>query len=120
MKLATFDELEQADDTEYITTEAFGTTLRLGSLNSDDIIEWFEIDGEGRKAEAGLQLLIRSLVDTEGHRVPKEKLPAMLEAFRKKNARTNSRLVKVVLKLNGFDTSKNSLGEAASDDLPTG
>lgn len=122
--IATFDELQQADDSDYIEVEAYGTTVRLGSLNSVDMIEWADSDNDD-KTEAGLRLIVKSLVDEHGEHVPREMFEPMLEAFRKKNARSNTKVIRAALKLNGFgdDEAKNASGEvpySGSDtDSPT-
>ena len=120
MSIASFDEIAQADDTEYAEVEAYGTTVRIGSLNSVDMIEWAEAKDEGRMA-AGLRLIVKSLVDAEGNRVPKDKFEALLASFKLKNARSNTKVINAALKLNGFgaDEAKNDSGEAASEGSAT-
>lgn len=119
--VATFAELEQANDTEYVEVEAFGKTLRLGSLNSADMMEWIE-GNETEKKNAGVTLIVKSLVDKDGKRVPKEKFDELVAAFRNKSAKSNTKVITAALKLNGFerDLSKNDSGVGATVALPTG
>ncbi len=122
MSIASFDEIQKADDTAYVDVEAYGTTVRLGSLNSIDMIEWAEAKDEGKgRMAAGMRLIVKSLVDADGGRVPEEKFEAMLASFQTKNALSNTKVINAALKLNGFgaDEAKNASGEAASEGSAT-
>lgn len=114
--IASFDEIQGADDTEYAEVEAYGKIVRIGSLNSIDMIEWADAKaGDEGKMEAGLRLIVKSLVDADGNRVPEDKFEALLSSFRTKNARSNSKVISAALKLNGFESKpKNPSGEGAS------
>ena len=126
--IATFEELEQANDTEYSEVKAYGKTIRLGSLNSGDMMDWVQSNEDEdtmgapkRSQDAGLRLIVRSLVDKDGKRVPKEKFDAMVESFRNKSARSNGQVIAAALLLNGLNRApaKNDSGEGVSGDSPT-
>jgi hypothetical protein len=115
-----FDKVLAANDTEYDEVEAYGIKVRIGSLDSADMIEWIEDnDVPAKKREAGLRLLVKSLVDDEGNRVPKERFEEFLESFRHKNAQANGRVIKKILVLNGLqkaggvESAKNASGGAS-------
>ena len=122
--IATFEELEQVNDTEYSEVKAYGKTLRLGSLNSGDMMEWVEANDASPKRgqDAGLRLIVQSLVDKDGKRVPKEKFAAMVASFRNKSVKSNGLVIAAALLLNGMNRApaKNGSGEGVSGDLPTG
>lgn len=108
MKIATFVDLEKADGIEYVDVEAYGLLLRLGSLSSGDIIKWNESKGDESKArEAGMRLLVMSIVEgADHHRVPDHDVERWLEVFRRKSERYNSLVIQKVLDLNGLEVTE--------------
>ena len=109
MRIATFEELEKADGIEYDTVEAYGLKLRIGSLSSEDIIKWDESKGDPAKArEAGLRLLVISIVDENGNRVPEDQHERWLGIFRRKSDRYNSAIIQKVFDLNGLNLNASS------------
>jgi len=124
-KVASFEELEKADDTEYDTVEAYGITTRIGSLCSADMIEWVESnDDKDKRKEAGLRILVKSVVDEDGNRIPKDKHEHFLEVFRRKGTKSNGKMVDAILRLNGLRGKgaviPNALSEEATDTSLTG
>lgn len=129
---ASFDEILGANDTKYDYVDAYGKTLRIGSLNSADMIEWLESnDDPAKKRFAGLRLLVKSLVNEAGDRLPGVGEPAKFEEYVKqfsnKDAKANGTVVQAVLKLNGLikpevvaaalknDSSETSTGVSPTD-----
>ena len=125
-KVASFAELEQADGIEFDTVEAYGKTISIGSLSSADMFEWVESNNSEDKTvrrEAGLRLLIKSIVDENRARLPKADHERWLTLFRNKSNKENGKVVAAALKLNGFDKMagvvlKNDSGEASTDASP--
>lgn len=102
-KVLSFADIDGADDIEYDTVPVFGGLVQIGSLNSEDMIEWLEANEDAaKKKEAGLRLIVKSVVDEDKQRVPKDQFEAMLAKFRKKSAVSNGKLVAGILKLNGM------------------
>lgn len=123
-----FDQLEQkeTDEVIYDVVEAHGGLIRIGSLTAGDLIEWMEANEDpAKKREAGLRLLVKSLVGPEeagSPRVPKERFDALLASFRNKSAKGNGKVINAALKLNGIatkDDAKNESGEAATAASPS-
>ena len=125
-KVASFEEIERADDIQYDYVEAYGKTVRVGSLNSDDMIEWMEErEDKEKKRTAGLRLVVRSLVDDQGNRIPKDQREGWITLLGSKDAKSNARVFVVALKLNGLsakgvDYLKNASGEATTVASPSG
>jgi hypothetical protein len=108
------------DDVEYELIDGFkkGEKLRIRSLTAGDIIEWAEASEANEKElkrTAGLRLIVRSLVDENGHRQLTE--VQHLEALRKKNHALTNRVVSAILKHNGMDPKKpdKAVEEAKKD-----
>ena len=124
------DEAIAADNTSYATTDAYGSgkkkKLRLGSLSSKDMIEWLEAnDDPAKRRYAGLRILVKSIVDKDGARIPEDQHEAVIKRFEDKDARANGHAVKAVLDLNGFGATarrlealKNDSGEATTAASP--
>lgn len=129
----TFEELEtnDANCTKFDKVHAYGEekkTVRIGSLNSEDMLEWFEDNEEpAKRKEAGLRLIVKSVVNAKDERIPKENRERFLEIFRKKDAVSNGKLVKAILVLNGMHKKaseveknlKNDSSEVATVASPT-
>lgn len=124
-KVFSFDEMLAVNDTKYDTVEVFGGIQRIGTLCSADMIEWIEDnDIPEKKREAGLRLLVKSLVDGDNNRVPVARREEFLEAYRNKDARSNGKIVRAALELNGLKTKavelKNDSSEAPTGASPSG
>ena len=122
-KFLSVDEIASASDIQYteIDVPEWKGTVRFGSLDAGELIDFIEANDGPSKRNAGLRLLIKSLVDEDGNRIGTDK---HLEAFKKKSARVCSRLVDDILKLNGLDAkgkdvAKNVSGEADGAASPT-
>lgn len=122
-KFLSVDEIVSASDIQYteIDVPEWKGSVRFGSLDAGELIDFIEANDGPSKRNAGLRLLIKSLVDEDGNRIGTDK---HLEAFKKKSARVCSRLVDDILKLNGLDAkgkdvAKNVSGEADTDASPT-
>lgn len=110
---------------EYVTVKAYGGEVRLGSLSSADMMEWFaDNEDAGKKKIAGLRLLVKSLVNEEGDRVPEDEVEEMVKAFEKKDASHNGKVIAEALKLNGMtrkakELLKNDSSETLTDVSPS-
>lgn len=108
------DEIEKAEDIEYAEVEGFapGRPFRIGSLTAGDLIEWSEANEGEAKREAGLRLIVKSLVNSKNERYAASD-PKAIAVLRKKNHKVTERLVTDVLKLNGMNVKKDA--EAKKD-----
>jgi len=97
------DDMLAADDTEYTYVDGWNGRIRIGSLSAGDMIEWTEAN-EDQKRTAGLRLILKSIVDPQGKRIGNEK--KHLELLRQKSHKVTERLVKEILKLNGFNVAE--------------
>lgn len=125
-KVLSFEEL--AEEGNVVTdTVPFGKgELKLASLNSEDMIEWHQDNlDEEKKKLSGFRLLIKSIVDEAGNRIPKERHDEFLAMFRGKDANVIRRAVSKALELNGMRlktdpaNAKNDSGETNTDASPT-
>ena len=104
MGLATFDQLERADGVEYENVEAYGLDLRIGSLTTIALQQW-----EARKKESdferdsGLWLIVFSLVDKQGVRLPEGVHGKWVEILRAKADKDNSNVIQAILELNNLN-----------------
>ena len=123
-KIASFEDMREADGIEYDTVDAYGITVQLGSASSATMIEWSEGNNDpAKKREAGLRLLVKSLVNDNKERVPEDKIEEMMASFRKKSSKENNKVIAKVLTLNGLDKVvkvPNVSSEAPTDGSPTG
>lgn len=122
-KIASFDDiLASKGGTRYVEEKAHGLTFRLGSVSSRDMLQWIEEnDNKDLQKTAGLRLLVKSIVDPDGNRIPEARHDEFIESFRDKDAKENGRLVNAALILNGLrvkkeDDKKDSLGQALKND----
>lgn len=130
-------ELKIVNATRYAEVEAYGVKVAIGSVNSFDMIDWLESnDNPQTKREAGLRLLVKSIVEVvkrddegrivEAKRIPTEDREAFTQAFREKDSKENGKMVSECLKLNGLDRAaakvealKNDSGGASPVASPT-
>lgn len=91
-----------ADDKEYATIPGFksGEVFRIQSLTADDLIIWSETNEGEAKRTAGLRLIIKSLVDSEGKLILNDTHIGVLKT---KSHRITERIVREILKLNGIN-----------------
>ncbi len=123
-----FEELLTANGTKYDTVECHGKVLRLGSLSSADMIAWLRVNSsEGEEGKfAGLDLLVRSIVDKDGGRIPEDRRAEFIESFKNKDSADNRKAIKVARTLNGLDdlaklaqTLGNASGATKTDASPS-
>jgi hypothetical protein len=114
-KVLSFDEYLETPDVRYTEVETARGVVKLGSVSSDDILEWLEEnDKVSNSKNAGLRLLVKSIINPDGSRIPKSKREDAAAALRKQDAFQNGKLVKAALDLNGV-TSRTS-GDSAKND----
>lgn len=127
-KAFSFEQLKNADLVEYDTVPVYGGEQRIGSLTAAQILEWVEEnDDPVKRKEAGLRLIVRSVVDGEDNRIPESEQDTWIGVFKNKNPRQNGILVQRILTLNGLsakakqvvDDAKNASGETSSDASPS-
>jgi hypothetical protein len=92
------------------------------------MIAWLKINSsEGEEGKfAGLDLLVRSIVDKDGARIPEERRAEFIEAFKNKDSADNRKAIKKARSLNGLDdlaklaqSLGNASGEAKTDASPS-
>ena len=99
-KYLSIDDIIGAEDTEFAEVEAWGGVIRLGSLDAGTMLD-FVASNENKAAQrnAGLRLLVNSLVDSNGKRIGTTQ---HIEALRKKHAGKINKVVEQILILNGL------------------
>jgi predicted site-specific integrase-resolvase len=99
--ILSMDEILGSQDVEYATIEGWkaGTKIRIGSLSAGDLIEWTEANEGEAKKTAGLRLIVKSLVDSNGRRIATDR---HLSSLRNMNHKQTERIIKDILKLNGM------------------
>ena len=116
-EMASFEELEAAEGVEYATIKAYGLTFEVGQVSSFDMIEWVESNEDPAKSrEAGLRLLVKSLVDKNRQRIPKADHARMVKVFGNKSNLANGKVIAVILRLNGMDKAAQKLVAALKND----
>jgi hypothetical protein len=90
-------------DVEYTTVQGWNGLIRIGSLTAGDMIEWTEANEGEAKRTAGLRLIVKSLVNSKGERIGRDKHIPMLRA---KSHKVTESIVKAILKLNGFNVKE--------------
>lgn len=98
------DEILAAPDIEYTTVPGWNGLIRIGSLTAGDMIEWTEANDGEAKRTAGLRLIVKSLVNSEGKRIGTDKDISKLRA---KSHKVTEQVVKAILKLNGFNVKED-------------
>ena len=94
------DEMLDAKDIEFAEVEAFGGLVRVGSIEAGQMIEFVEANKGPAKRNAGMRLIIQSLVDAEGNRIGDMK---DLDRWKRRSQKTCNNIVKAVLELNGLN-----------------
>lgn len=121
-ELFTPESLEEANSTRFITIDAYGGKLKLGTLSTADMIEWVDSnEDKNQQRFAGLRLLVKSIVFKDGSRIDPADFDKWLVKMKNKDAKENGKAVAEALKLNGYDTAarlaaKNAQSEAAISD----
>jgi hypothetical protein len=99
----TLDEGLDANAITYRTVAAHGGNYRLGSLTTDELLNWLgESSDKEKKRIAGLRLAVKCICDGEGNRYPEAQIDAVVERFKKKDAVQNKELIKAAMELNGL------------------
>lgn len=103
-ELLTAAQIAAADDVEFKTIPTWVINgkqgySRIRSLSAEDFIVWQEANEGTAKRNAGLRIIIKSLVDKEGNPVGDDK---MLEMLKKKSHRVTDNIIAEILKLNGL------------------
>lgn len=107
------------DNVKYDYVDAYGTTVRIGSVSSADMLEWVEGNQDpAKKKISGLRLLVKSVTDEEGTRYAKEDYDAVVEDFKNKDAQENGKVLAKVLILNGFPVPKDLQDPKATPQNP--
>ena len=117
-KIFTLEELiGDVDGKEYRAIPYGKGQVMIGSLSSADMLTWLESnDDPATRRTAGLRLIARSIVDPTTHaHVPETDYEAVVEKFRKKDARQNGKLVEAILALNGLDRVRTTVDAAKND-----
>lgn len=134
LEVLDLDDLSDVDHTRYdVVKDAYGPSkhMRIGSVNSKDMIEWLEDNDSPNpvvKRESGLRLLVKSYVNKKGERIPEGQREKYMEFFRAKDAQANGTVIAAALVLNGLrkkaanareEAVKNGSGEANPAASPT-
>lgn len=101
---------KETNNTKFDTVEAYGTTVRVGSVSSHDMLEW--LDGnkdEAKKRVSGVRLIVKSITDENGERFPESEQDEVVKDFLNKDAIENGKVLVKVLRLNGFPVPKDLL-----------
>jgi len=109
-KYLSIEEIEAAPDVQYDEVEAWGGTLRIGTISANDMLDFVEANEGPAKKTAGLRLIVKSIVDGEGNRIGSDK---MLTALGKKDSGTINKVVTKILELNGL--SKEAAKKLGND-----
>ena len=93
-KQLSFDQYMEAPDTRFDEIETPRGIVKVGSVSSADILTWFdENDDPVKKHFAGLRLVVKSIVNPDGSRVPEEQREAAVVALSKHDSLENGRLL---------------------------
>jgi len=99
------EDMLAAPDVEYTTIDGWNGKIRIGSLTAGDMIEWAEANEGEAKRTAGLRLIVKSLVNSEGKRIGNERHIPLLRA---KSHKVTESIVRAILKLNGFQIKEDA------------
>jgi hypothetical protein len=98
-----------ATEVQYAYVDGFkkegGRKIRIGSVSAGDMIEWSEANETEAKRTAGLRLITRSLVNSQGVRISSDKDIVKLRTMRHD---VTERIVKEILKLNGMNVKADN------------
>jgi hypothetical protein len=122
-KQLSFAEYLETPDTRFDEVETSRGILKLGSVSSADILEWFdENDDPVKKRFAGLRLVVKSIVNPDGSRIPEEEREAAVQAIAKHDSFENGRLSAACLVLNGLraKVGKGALVKNDQSEVPSG
>jgi hypothetical protein len=131
-KQLSFDEYIAAEDTRYDEVETKTGIMKLGSVSSKDILEWFDENNDPvKKRFAGLRLVVKSIINPDGSRIPEDQREAAVAKLAEHDSFENGRLSQACLALNGLRVKKpdekgalvkdpNGSSEAPSGASPTG
>lgn len=107
-------------ETEYADVKGFtptGPMIRIGSVTAGTMIKWSEGNERGgeEKRNAGIRLVLESLVNKDGHRIGLENMQANILKLRGVRHKEVERIVKDILKLNGMTPKKKDEDEEKND-----
>lgn len=103
--MSLFEALSKQDGLQRDTTEAWGETLYLRTLNADEMIDYAaDEDSPESKRVRGVQLLVASLAEgsVDGPRIPREDQPKFVKLLVTKDFRTLQRVTRLARELNGM------------------
>lgn len=124
-KILSVEEMLATEDIEYRNIPAWGGIVRIGSLSSDEVVDWLEVRNadkdDPRRREAGAMLIVNSLVNEKNERIGR---PQHVAAFRKKSHAMTEKILREIVKMNGLGGKeiadrKNDSGEAPSAASPS-
>lgn len=106
-KVLSLEEILAQEDVEYTTVPAYkdGEFYRIRSITAEDMLEWTETKNEEEKKIAGLRLLVRSLVDSNGNRIADDQ---HIPAFKRKSYKQTQRIVTAILAHNEMTPAKDA------------
>jgi hypothetical protein len=112
-KYLSFDEVLDSKDVEYREVKAFGGVIRIGSLSAAEMLDHNQ-RVEDKVRNAGLILIVASIVDEEGKRIGDLK---KLERLTQKNSKEIGKVVAEILDLNAMtrESQKRLEDEAKKD-----
>jgi len=124
-KILSIDEMFAVDDTQFevIDIPEWRGAIRIGSLRAGQMLEWVEANSGEAKKNAGLRLIVDSLVDDAGVRIGKKE---HIQKFKDRDHAVVTRIVERILDLNKMNVvkkqqadAKNGSGEAPTDASPS-
>ncbi len=128
-KQLSFDELVADADMQFADIETLRGVVKLGTVSSADILEWFdENEDKEKRTLSGLRLLVKCIVNPDGSRIgddakdaddKKLKREVAVQAMARRDSKENGQLVKAVLELNGLKVKKNDDVKNVSSETPS-
>ena len=81
---------KETNNVKYTTVEAYGGTVRLGSVSARDMLDWIAGNqDETKKRLSGARLIVKSLVDEDGTACPNPSTtPTWTRSLRRTTRRT--------------------------------
>lgn len=101
---STADDIDRADDIEFVPVEAWGKQWFLISLTADDMIQFREASKDEAKKTAGIRLIIKSLVARPGG--PLVLSDKHISMLRRKSEKELNKIIKKILDLNGLSVKE--------------